>query len=275
MEDVLLINMKNTRLSHTAINMYKNCSLCYKLHYIKGVRPKKVKSYFLFGGVIDKALNKLLLTGVYSEAVKELTNEWTKASVENEIDYSKSDLIEGMDGWHSLYHKAECLVAEYMTQVYPKIKKVIAVQEPVSLKNSEGDEIIGFLDIIVEWEDGKTYLLDHKTSSAKYAENSASESPQLALYHYIGKDKYKIDGIGYIVLPKKLRKKAPYVDIQIILDTLNPGLEDEVVEDFDRINGLISNKVFDKKHNPNGKYGPCPYSSYYNGSPDFIIKEKK
>lgn len=267
--------MAKTRLSHTAINMYKNCSLCYKLHYLKFVRPKKVKSYFLFGGVIDKALNKLLLTGVYSEAIKELNVEWTKAAQENEIEYSKSDMIEGMDGWASLLWKAEVLVQEYMKQIYPKIKKVIAVQEAVSLKNVDGDEIVGFLDVIVEWEDGKTYLLDHKTSSAKYAVNSASESPQLALYHYIGKDKYKIDGVGYIVLPKKLRKKAPYIDIQVILDTLKEGLEDEVVEDFDRINTLISNKVFDKKHNPNGKYGPCPYSAYYKGSPDFIIKEKK
>lgn len=267
--------MAKTRLSHTAANMYKNCSLCYKLHYIKGVRPKRVKSYFLFGGVIDKALNKLLLTGSYNEAVQELFLEWTKATSENDVEYSKSDLIEGMDGFNSLYWKAEILINEYRTQVFPKIKKVIAVQEPVSLKNSDGDEIPGFLDIIVEWEDGKTYLLDHKTSSAKYTENSASESPQLALYHYIAKDKYKIDGVGYIVLPKKLRKKSPYVDIQIILDTLKEGIEDEVIEDFDRINTLISNKVFDKKHNLNGKYGPCPYSSYYKGSPDFIIKEKK
>lgn len=267
--------MKNTRLSHTAINMYNNCSLCYKLHYIKGVRPKKVKSYFVFGGVIDKALNKLLLTGSYHEAIKELLDEWGKVARENDIEYSKGDLVEGLDGWHSLYHKAEILVNEYVKQVLPKVKRVIAIQEPVSLKNSDGDEIVGFLDIVVEWEDGKTYLLDHKTSSVKYAENSAKESPQLALYHYIAKDKYKIDGVGYIVMPKKLRKKAPYIDIQIILDTLEESLEDKVVEDFDRVNTLISNKVFDKKHNLNGKYGPCPYSAYYKGSPDFIIVEKK
>jgi RecB family exonuclease len=264
-----------TKLSHTAVNMYENCELCYFLHYIKGVRPKKVKSYFLFGSVVDKALNKLLLTGSVQEANQELFKEWAKANEENDIEFSKSDMEPQMDGWHSLYYKGTILIEAYRKQVFPKIKKVLAVQEPVSLKNSEGDEITGFLDIIVEWEDGKVYLLDHKTSSAKYAEDSAQKSPQLALYHYIAKDKYKIDGVGYIVLPKKLRKKAPYVDIQIILGTLEEGLEDKTVENFDRINTLVSNGVFDKKHNPNGKYGPCPYSTYYTGSPDFYIKEDK
>ncbi len=264
-----------TKLSHTAANMYDNCSLCYKLHYQKGVRSRKVKSYFVFGGVIDKALNKLLLTRSYSEAVKELSSEWVKCEKENEIEYSKSDLIDELDGFNSLLEKGRVLIDAYYVQVLPKVKKVLAVQEPVSLKNAEGDEITGFLDIIVEWEDGKVYLLDHKTSSAKYPEDSARKSPQLALYHYIAKDKYKIDGVGYIVLPKKLRKKAPYVDIQIILDKLEEGLEDKTVENFDRINTLVSNGVFDKKHNPNGKYGPCPYSTYYTGSPDFYIKEDK
>jgi RecB family exonuclease len=264
-----------TKLSHTAANMYDNCSLCYRLHYLKGIRPKKVKSYFLFGGVIDKALNKLLLTGSMKEANEELYKEWVKASGENEIEYSKSDLEPEMDGWNSLYKKAEILIEAYYNQVFPKVKKVLAIQEAVSLKNPDGDEITGFLDLIVEWEDGKVYLLDHKTSSAKYAANSAKESPQLALYHYIAKDKYKLDGVGYIVLPKKIRKKEPKVDIQIILDKLDEGLEDKVVENFDRINTLISNKVFDKKHNLNGKYGPCPYSTYYKGSPDFFIKESK
>jgi RecB family exonuclease len=254
--------------------MYDNCSLCFKLHYRVGVRPKKVKSYFLFGGVIDKALNDLLTVKSLPYARETLNREWIKAKEENEIEYSKSDQDgSDKDPWEALLEKGYILLDAYNKQVLPKVKKVLAIQEPVSLKNSEGDEITGFLDIIVEWEDGKVYLLDHKTSSVKYAEDSARKSPQLALYHYIAKDKYKIDGVGYIVLPKKLRKKAPYVDIQIILDKLEEGLEDKTVENFDRINTLISNKVFDKKHNPNGKYGPCPYSTYYEGNPDFLIKE--
>jgi RecB family exonuclease len=264
-----------TKLSHTAANMYENCQLCYRLHYIKGVRPEKVKSYFLFGGCIDKGLNELLQTKSLTKAEEVFYKEWTKAAEENEIEYSKSDLEPEKDGWNSLCDKGIVLIGEYYKQILPRVKKVLAVQELVSLKNSDGDEITGFLDIIVEWEDGKVYLLDHKTSSAKYTEDSARKSPQLALYHYIAKDKYKIDGVGYIVLPKKLRKKAPYVDIQIILDTLEEGLEDKTVENFDRINTLVSNGVFDKKHNPNGKYGPCPYSTYYTGSPDFYIKEDK
>ena len=62
------------------------------------------------------------------------------------------------------------------------------------------------MDLIEEWEDGKTYLLDNKSSSVKYAEDSAKTGQQLPLYYYIKKDDYKLDGVGYIVMSKKINK---------------------------------------------------------------------
>lgn len=317
-----------TKLSHSAINMYKDCSLCFFLHYNKGIRPIRGKSALLFGGALDSALNHMLKTRNLNEAYNVFYAEWNK--VDRDLtDFSKSDVDQDLidiyggeenpcPAWISLQHKANLFLQAYYKDVLPKIKKVLVVQEPVSIKNSEGDEITGFLDLIAEWEDGKTYLLDNKTTSAKYTENSAKESPQLALYHYIMKDEYKLDGVGYIVMNKKINKNIvkrckecfeigygsfrtcnatyskdgslsaakrcngefsvtmnPSVDVQIILSKLNEGLEEKTIEEFDKINTLISNGIFDKKHNPNGKYGPCTYSTYYEGNPNFTKKEVK
>jgi hypothetical protein len=108
--------------------------------------------------------------------------------------------------WMSLDRKGEIMIDSYAEKVLPRIKEVIAVQEPISLKNEEGDELVGFLDLVVRLDDDKIYLLDHKTSAFDYEADSAGKSPQLLIYHHECKEKYGIDGVGYIVLQKKINK---------------------------------------------------------------------
>lgn len=210
--------MKLTRLSHSAVQKYNGCSLCYKLHYIDGVRLKKLKSPLLFGSALDTGLNDLLLTKDLNSAKKMFVDKWEQPNP-NDITYLKSDLdieiyehfhknpgyVEYQEWW-TLFYKGIMFIEAYNNEVLPRIKKVIAVQEPISIKNEEGDEITGFLDLIVEWEDGKIYLLDNKSSSYKYEEDSARKNDQLPLYYYATKNKYKLDGVGYIVLNKKINK---------------------------------------------------------------------
>lgn len=211
--------MKPIKLSNTSVNLYKQCSYCWFLHYKENIRPVKTSSALVFGSALDAALNKLLLTKNFTKAVVVFEKEWNKYIEDENINYFKNDLDEkllehfpfmGSDKglakkeWDSLLIKGQMLLEAYYQEILPKIKEVIAVQEPITVKNSTGDEIVGFLDLIVEWEDGKRYLLDNKSSSRKYEENSAKEGQQLPLYYFAVKNKYKLDGIGYIVLLKKI-----------------------------------------------------------------------
>lgn len=211
----------SNKLSNSAVDRYLECSLCYKLHTIDRIRPVRQKSALLFGATLDNALNHLLLTKDLDKSRSIFLNDWMKIH-QNNTDFSKSDLDEelikffeetnskfqneGNESWRSLLYKGCLFLIQYHKDIFPKIKKVISVQEPVSLKNTDGDEITGILDLIVEWKDGKTYLLDNKSSSVKYATDSAKTGQQLPLYYYMVKEKYKLDGIGYIVLSKKINK---------------------------------------------------------------------
>ena len=50
------------RLSKTAVEMYQQCGMKYKLHYIDKWRTKLLDSPLFFGSAIDEALNCLLIT---------------------------------------------------------------------------------------------------------------------------------------------------------------------------------------------------------------------
>lgn len=306
------------KLSHSAVEMYNNCTLCYKLHFIENIRPKAKKSALIWGGVLDKSFNDLLINKDLAKARTLFVENWAKNV---NITYSKSDLDQELLGfyknptppcpeWSTLNYKGQLFIETYYNEILPRIKEVIAVQEPISIKNAEGDEIRGNLDLIVKWKDGKNYLIDNKSSSVKYTELSPRENDQLPLYYYGSKDKYKLDGIGYIVLNKKINKNRektckrcgvknlgqhktcnensprcggefdvkinPTVDTQIILTEVQESDTDRVLQKMDDANYGISNNHFADVHNPKfGKYGPCTYYDYYEGSPDFYKQEKK
>lgn len=311
------------KLSHSSVALYSQCSYCYYLKYIEGIRPKTKNSALYFGKALDDAFNILLLEKDLERARINFMDSWEnlrgipmkfrKAEIDIELidHFDTTDSRDNLE-WLTLYHKGLLFIEAYYNEVLPKIKEVIAVQESFSFPNSEGDEINGIIDLIVKWEDGKTYLLDNKTSSYKYSKDDARESPQLSLYHYVIAEKYKLDGIGFIVLNKNIKKNRvktckkcgcvfvtnhktcpleeldgrcggeitveinPSVEISYIFDQVDPNFQWKVIETFDEANTGISNNKFAKEHNKNfGKFGPCEYYNYFPGSTDFFKKERK
>lgn len=202
------------KLSHTAVSMYLSCGLCYKTHYIDNWRPIKTKSYFLFGRALDEALNELLKTKDIYKAYEIFDIEMLK---DRDLDYSKNDLDlelllhNGFSShamypeWYTLKIKGQMMIKAYYNEILPKIQEVLVIQKPLQLTNDKGDEINGIVDTIVKMN-GKTYLLDNKSSGFKYEEDSVKKSQQLCLYHYKMKQEYKLDGAGFIVLLKKINK---------------------------------------------------------------------
>src|ERR1700722_520157 len=112
--------------------------------------------------------------------------------------------------WSCLKVKAHLMLQAYHDKVLPKIKKVIAIQKKVIITGKSGDDIEMYIDLVVEWEDGKKYVLDNKTSSIEYDPKEGETSQQLILYYYaLNKEAEpydKLDGVGFVVLYKQIQK---------------------------------------------------------------------
>jgi hypothetical protein len=105
--------------------------------------------------------------------------------------------------WLSMRRKGHLMIETYQNEILPQIEKVHSIQRKLSLPNDNGDEIIGFLDVELEFVDKEgIFVTDNKTASKPYKEdaiNDIEEKGQLLLY-----DEFAGHGQGaYIVMVKK------------------------------------------------------------------------
>ena len=202
-------------------------------------------------------------------------------------------------------------------EILPQITEIISTQEKIELINEEGDSIIGYVDLIAKIKGiEEPVILDFKTSGKRYKLDSVETSTQLALYVYSLLEKYKTRKAGFIVLGKKLKdvtiektcktcannglgrshrlcdaiiegkrcngewdiKTARKVDTQFLINDIPNQMERSVLEEFNEINRLIKNGVFEKKLESCKKhYGKltvtCPYfDKCFNNSDKGLVK---
>lgn len=182
--------------------------------------------------------------------------------------------------WLSMKRKGYLMLRGYNDKILPQIEEVVEVQKKFEVKNKEGDTIVGVGDIILKFKDGKTYIMDNKTSTRQYLSDAGMRSPQLILYYHVFKKKYTLDGVGFIVLYKAMKKNRektckvcgynkhtthtkcnnletgkrcngelnevinPECDVDLILNTVPAAAEQLVMESFDEANHGINQGVF-------------------------------
>lgn len=282
------------KLSHTAKNLYLKCPMAYYMHYVLNIREEITSSALLFGSNLEHGLEALLRGKTLEEAFKafeeahtnvEINGKMVEAPTSKLIRYSKSDTKDGLSDtpWESMLIKGKMLIEEYQNLVLPEIKDVLALQEPIKIKNSHGDIIRGFADMIIEDVNGDICLMDNKTSASKYAENAVTKgdkAKQLAIYDFALKNKFKLTKGGFYVLEKQIRKRDPKARIQILKDKVNQDLVNETLQEFDDVLYNIRMGVFTSNTpNCNSYYGNCICQKYVesggNDMTGLIVKEKK
>lgn len=155
-----------------------------------------------------------------------LLTEFDQEAIKNGVDKS----------WISMARKGALIIEAYAEQILPKIQEVFFVQKNIKLTNADGDSFVGVIDFCARWEDGKVYIFDNKTTSVKYKEDSVITSEQLSTYVEAMKDDIKIDGAGYITIPKKIRKqKLPLVPIEVILGNISEDLIEKTFQMYDEV----------------------------------------
>lgn len=208
--------------------------------------------------------------------------------------------IYNYSNWLSLKAKSRLMLAAYAQKVLPMFKKVLASQLAIDLKNDDGDSIIGFVDLVVELEDGRIAILDNKTSSIEYAEDSVKRSAQLALYKN-GVTEWPTTWAGYIVIRKGIIKNRskmckecgheaekgsrhrtcanemngkrcggewiewiqPEADINVIIDEIPAATENLVMENCADITHMIKQEIYPRNLNScKQPWGDCAYMQY-------------
>jgi hypothetical protein len=201
--------------------------------------------------------------------------------------------------WLSLRKKGEIIIQSFNNKIKPKIKKVYSTQEEVKLENEIGDSIIGYADLVCEFDGyDKPVIIDFKTSSIPYEADSVITSPQLSLYLHALSEKYNNTRYcGYIVFYKRLDKEKLKicklcgsdgtgkrhktcdnivdnkrcngewnetikfdVSIDVIIDTIPTRTESIILEKMDDVNTLIKQGIFTRNFLACKKaWGVCPY----------------
>lgn len=223
-----------------------------------------------------------------SDAKKQ--KSWNMLSIEDKSVYN-------LFNWHSLRRKAHVMIDTYKSEVMPHIKKVHTVQRYIKLENDEGDEIIGYVDAVLDWKDEGTVIFDLKTSSIDYEEDSVLTSPQLTLYTNALSEEFKTRKAGYLIIHKRVDKNKikicsickfdgsgarhktcsnessgircggewtetinPTVRVQVIIDEIPARTEEIVLQNYADINNGIKNKHFVRNFSSCMKpWGPCVY----------------
>lgn len=155
--------------------------------------------------------------------------------------------------WLSLVQKGYLMLQAYREQIMPQIEKVYSIQREILIENENGDSIIGKIDFEASFnaDPGVVYICDNKSSSTAYAADSVLESEQLATYaEATGNQK-----AAYVVVQKKLFKKAPIVHTQVILGTVPEKTMQKVFDNYSAVLDNISAGVFEKNENSCFAYG--------------------
>lgn len=186
--------------------------------------------------------------------------------------------------WHIAKKRGELMLEAVYNEILPKLDKVLSTQEKIDLSNDNGDSVVGYVDMVANWDGKGPVVFDFKTSTRPYEMDSVKTSPQLALYVHALESKYNTRKAGFIVLSKaiqKNRKKVcskcgnvaesgarhkscnsentsdakrcngdwnetinPKCKVDVIIDTIPEQLENIVLENFDSTTKLISGGVF-------------------------------
>jgi hypothetical protein len=109
--------------------------------------------------------------------------------------------------WYGMMRKGQLMLDKAIELIDENVEEVLSAQRKVELKNEDGDEIVGYIDFIVKWKGyDKPIVMDLKTSSIIYEDDSVRTSPQLSLYLHAVSEEYDTRLAGYLVLNKRVKK---------------------------------------------------------------------
>ncbi|MGO9571912.1 MAG: RecB family exonuclease [Desulfomonilaceae bacterium] len=169
-------------LSYSQINTYSTCPLKYKFHYIDQIESPFVSSALVFGSCIHEsvgAFHQSCLEGdplspsqvhdVYRQA-------WESHSKGQQIRFFNGDAVE------TLTTKAKLMLDVFYEAFDPGVQ-IIGIEEPFEVDlGKRVPPLVGWIDAVELAPDGTVSVIDLKTASKRYSDNTVHANMQLTCY---------------------------------------------------------------------------------------------
>lgn len=211
----------NNTISYSSTSDFSHCPKYYELVHILRLKPWRNSPDTIFGTYIHSAVQDVIANQDNPDAVpKAITlfeRKWKTFSKLYKKFLDKDDLEITPAG------------RKIIEQVTPALKKefgkfqVLAIEERLSA-DIEGfpQKFKGFIDAVLEAEDGRIIILDFKTSNSSFFFTKYKDKfkdYQLTLYKFFYAAAHNIDPdkieTYFIVLEKNLNSKIPVVPIRV------------------------------------------------------------
>ena len=171
---------KEAHYSHSALNLYLNCSLAYYFRYVAHLEPEYESKCLMFGSAFHRTLDRLAelkMRGTsfsISDAQKFFQEDWRI-----QISCASHPDFESIEEAIEMEKTGKQMLESYI--VAWKDKKILSHGKKFKLELGLSKPVIGEYDLVVE-ENGKTIVVDFKTAGKKWDVQKPSKDLQATLY---------------------------------------------------------------------------------------------
>jgi len=201
--------------SYTQISQYLRCPRSYRYRYLDGWRERDTRAAMVFGRCFETALGAYF-RGADPSAV--LFKEWG-AFRDTPFEYKKGD------SWDRLAHQGVHLLQKFGQDDRVRIHRPQESLQVKMLRTLPGNnDFVAYIDALGAL-DGREYLIDWKTTTARYPEEPEgllTLDPQLICYSWIS-------GISDVALVVFVRKQLPEIQY------LKASISEEQRREFGRL----------------------------------------
>lgn len=244
--------MQRDHVSFSEVLVFSTCQFQHHLIYRLGKRPPHT-IFSLFGTAVHEAIEEVLVRK-NKFAWLRMGKQILKFCRENNIENPRSWVLQGF----SVLRK----VFAWILKNFPKAK-VLGVEVELDTRLSNAMRFVGFIDLILQDQDGKTHIIDFKTSNSgwsKTRKSSKMKNYQVLIYKKVYSKLFKIREedieTHYLVLA---REKSEKPSVELVSIPSEPEMLSEATEWFLQGSERISRGLKMKNR------GGCEYCSF-NGS---------
>ena len=204
-------------VSYSAIGKYLRCPRSYRFRYLDRAPPETRASALVFGSALHEAL------ATFYTAHKEKKPEpGHEELVKVFTEYFKVELAKPVPVLFSEKESPEGLLeigAGMLRAFLEKAERpyrVVAVEEPFGIEIIDWEtgevlpKLVGFFDAVVQDEDGRYRILEHKSAAKRWTEDRLRHDQQVTAYGHVA----PLVGYGHAA-----------VTIQVLLKTKKPDFE--------------------------------------------------